>query len=108
MADKRRYYSYKQEKRNGGRGLISIVLAAVSIILFLGLLAACAALKGNAGPWAGAVGFSGMLTAFAGVVIGLQSFHDRQRSYGFSKAGTIIGGIMVAVWFLLFCRGLAV
>ena len=86
---------------------MSTILGSVSIILFLGLLTACAALKGQAGLWAGAVGVSGMLTAFFGVVIGLQSFHDRQRSYGFSKTGTIIGGIMVAVWFILYCSGLS-
>jgi len=104
MAENRKY-SYKLEKRAGGRGLLSTVLAAVSIILFLALLTACAALKGKAGPWAGAVGLSGMLIAFSGVVTGLQSFHDRQRSYGFSKVGTIMNGILVAVWFILFCSG---
>lgn len=100
-------YSYKLEKRHGGRGVLSTVLASVSILLLLALLTACAALKGNAGPWAGGVGFSGMLIAFSGVVTGLQSFRDRQQSYGFSKTGTIISGIMVAVYFILFCRGLA-
>lgn len=100
-------YSYKLERRTGRRGLMSTALAGASIILLLGLLTACAALKGSAGPWVGAMGFSGMLVALAGVVIGLRSFRDRQRSYGFSKAGTIISGIMFAVWFILFCRGLA-
>lgn len=100
-------YSYKLEKRTGGRGLLSTVMAGASIILLLALLTACAALKGSAGPWAGALGFSGMLVALGGVIIGLQSFHDRQRSYGFSKAGTIMNGIMFAVWFILFCRGLS-
>ena len=102
-----RKYSYKLQTRASGKGVVSTVLAGISIVLFLGLLTACAALKGQAGPWAGAVGFSGMLIAFAGVVEGLQSFRDRQRSYGFSKAGSIMNGIMVAVWFILFCSGLA-
>lgn len=99
-------YSYKFKERRSGRGVTSTVLSAVSIALFLGLLTACAALHGQAGAWAGAVGFSGMLVALFGVVVGLLSFHDRVRSYAFSKAGTIISGIMVAVWFLLFCRGI--
>ena len=97
-------YTYK---RAGRKGVVSVVLSGITIILFLGLLTACTALKGQAGLWAGAVGFSGMMAALAGVIIGLRSFRDRQPSYGFSKTGTIINGMMVAVWFILFCRGLA-
>lgn len=100
-------YRYQIEKRTGSRGLLSTVLAACSLALLLALLTACAALDGQAGRWAGALGFTGMMAALAGVVAGLQSFRDRQRSYGLSKAGTIMSGVLVAVWFLLFCRGLA-
>ena len=100
-------YTYKVHPRAGRKGVVSVVLSGITIILFLGLLTACTVLKGQAGLWAGAVGFSGMMAALAGVIIGLRSFRDRQPSYGFSKTGTIINGIMVAVWFILFCRGLA-
>lgn len=100
-------YTYKIHPRAGRKGVVSVVLSGITIILFLGLLTACTALKGKAGLWAGAVGFSGMMAALSGVIIGLRSFRDRQPSYGFSKTGTIINGIMVAVWFILFCRGLA-
>ena len=100
-------YTYKIHPRAGRKGVVSVVLSGITIILFLGLLTACTALKGKAGLWAGAVGFSGMMAALAGVITGLRSFRDRQPSYGFSKTGTIINGIMVAVWFILFCRGLA-
>ena len=87
-------YTYKVHPRAGRKGVVSVVLSGITIILFLGLLTACTVLKGQAGLWAGAVGFSGMMAALSGVII-------------FSKTGTIINGIMVAVWFILFCRGLA-
>jgi hypothetical protein len=38
---------------------------------------------------------------------GLGSFRERSQSYSMSKAGTLLGGLMVAVWFLVFCIGLA-
>ena len=39
--------------------------------------------------------------------MGLRSFRDRCRSYIFCKIGTLLCGLMVAVWFLIFCVGLA-
>ena len=56
-------YTYKIHPRAGRKGVVSVVLSGITIILFLGLLTACTALKGQAGLWAGAVGFSGMMAA---------------------------------------------
>ena len=32
---------------------------------------------------------------------------ERNQSYTLSKTGTLMGGFMVAVWFIVFCVGLA-
>ena len=44
---------------------------------------------------------------FYGMVAGLESFRERNQSYALSKTGTLMGGFMVAVWFIVFCVGLA-
>ena len=53
------------------------------------------------------VGFTGFIAAFYGMTAGLGSFRERSQSYAMSKAGTLLGGLMVAVWFIVFCIGLA-
>jgi len=50
---------------------------------------------------------AGFVLAFGGMVAGLKSFRRRSRSYTLSKVGTLLGGFMVAVWFIVFCLGLA-
>jgi hypothetical protein len=41
------------------------------------------------------------------MIVGLESFRERNESYLLSKVGTLMGGAMVAVWFIVFCVGLA-
>ena len=106
--DKRRrepLYSY-QETNHSGRGIAATVLGAVSLLLFVVLTGISAMRGGSGGPWVGSFGAAAFLIAFYGMVMGLRSFRDRCRSYNMSKAGTIISGIVTAVWFLVFCAGI--
>ena len=64
-------------------------------------------MAGKAPQWIGALGFSGFVMGFYGMVAGLESFRERNQSYALSKTGTLMGGFMVAVWFIVFCVGLA-
>ncbi len=107
--DKRRrepLYSY-QETNHSGRGIAATVLGAVSLLLFVVLTGISAMRGGSGGPWVGSFGAAAFLIAFYGMVMGLRSFRDRCRSYIFCKIGTLLCGLMVAVWFLIFCVGLA-
>ena len=96
---------FYRESRYSFRAVSAMVLGCLSALLFAALAAVSAALGGETGMWAGAVGTSALIGAAAGVILGLGSFRDRQRSYTLCKAGTIISGIMAAVWFLVFCAG---
>ena len=98
-------YSYK-ETRYSARGIASTVLGGVSAVLFAILCALSASMGGNIGEWAGALGFTAFAAAFVGMMLGLKSFADPCRSFLFCKLGTVLCGLMVAVWFLLFCVGL--
>lgn len=109
MARKRNgYTSYLyEESKYSGKGIAATILGAVSLLIFIILVGICAMLQGGAGAWTGSFGFTAFVIAFYGMVTGLHSFHEQCRSYIFCKAGTLLCGFMVAVWFLIFCVGLA-
>ena len=99
--------TYTKRPRIPEKGYWLPVLGGVSLLIFLLLAGICAALAGGAGEWSGSVGFTAFAAAFYGLVTGLESFHQPSKSYFFSKLGTLLCGFMVAVWFLIFCLGLA-
>ena len=102
----RKTYRFEDRSRYG-RGIISTVASAVSLVIFLSTAIICMVMAGNAPQWIGALGFSGFVMGFYGMIVGLESFRERNLSYTLSKAGTLMGGAMVAVWFIVFCVGLA-
>ena len=83
------------------------MLGGISAVVFVTLSVICMMLDGKAGVWTGSFGFTALFLAFLGMVRGLHSFQDQCRSYRLSKIGTLLSGIMVAIWFLTFCVGLA-
>lgn len=108
MARKRQKERYVyEETRHSRRGILAAVLGAVSFLVFLILAAVCAVLAGGGGLWAGSIGFTAFVLAFAGMIYGLKSFKDACKYTTFCKIGTLLSAFMVAVWFLIFCAGLA-
>lgn len=108
MARKKYNYTYVYEETNhSGGGILATVLGGISLLIFVILVGICAVLEGAGGPWCGSIGFTAFVIAFYGMVKGLKSFHDQCKSYIFCKVGTLLCGFMVAVWFLIFCVGLA-
>lgn len=100
-------YKFEEKPRNS-KGRMAVALGVLSLFFFLALTTTCMVLAGNAGIWTGAVGTSAFILSFFGMMMGLRSFHDRLPSYTSSKVGTLLCGFMVAVWFIIFCVGLAV
>ena len=98
-------YSWR-DKKYSFRAVAALTLGGISTVVFAFLAVLSTALNGGVGMPAGALGTSAMLCAFAGVLLGLGSFRELLSSYAMSKAGTIISGIMGAVWFLVFCAGM--
>lgn len=96
-----------RETAHSARGILATVLGGVSFLMFVILTGISAVLAGSGGAWLGGFGVTAFVIAFSGMVCGLKSFHDRCRSYLFCKIGTLLCGFMVAVWFLIFCVGMA-
>ena len=89
------------------RGVTSLVLALLSLLL-MAVMTVIGMEMGEQTPlWTGAVGITAFVMAFVGMVMGLKSFNDRARSFLPSKVGTVMCGIMVAAWFLIFCVGIS-
>ena len=70
-----------------------------SHLSFLAVLAWLAYyLDGQGGVYLGSIGLLGMVFAVSSVVFGLMGFGENNVRYLFPKIGSILGGIMVALW----------
>ncbi|MCD8397946.1 MAG: DUF6142 family protein [Lachnospiraceae bacterium] len=104
MADKR-VYSFV-EKKYSSNGIASLVLSAISIVLFLMLLLISYWLKGSAGTWIGACGVTGIVMALLGLRYGFVSFRDDCKSNLPGKAGMILSTVAIVGWFFIVCVGI--
>lgn len=96
-----------RETRYSGKGIASTVLGALSLVFFVVLTALTVTGTVKSAPWIGALGLTAFAASLVGVVLGLKSFSDPCRSFLFCKLGTVLCGLLVAVWFLIFCVGLS-
>lgn len=102
---KKRMYSFAEEKHSG-KGIASTVLGFLSLIIF-GVLAWLAwYLDGQGGAYLGSIGFTGMVFTVCGVVLGLMSFGENNVRYFFSKFGSVLNGIMLALWVFVVLLGI--
>lgn len=107
MASKKGGIYHLQETTHSPHGISATVMGAVSLIIFGVLTVVSIFGTEEIGYWAGAVGVTAFVIAFFGMLIGFKSFTDSCKSYLLSKIGTLLCGLMVAVWFLICCIGLA-
>lgn len=102
---KKRMYSFAKEKHSG-KGITSTVLGILSLLIF-GVLAWLAYyLDGQGGAYLGSIGFTGLVFTVCGVVLGLLSFGEDNVRYFFSKVGSILNGIMLALWVFVVLLGI--
>lgn len=63
-------------------------------------------LDGQGGVYLGSIGLLGMVFAVSSVVFGLMGFGENNVRYLFPKIGSILGGIMVALWVFVVLIGI--
>jgi hypothetical protein len=61
--------------------------------------------KGEAGIYVGSIGLTALVIALIGFVRGLASFKERECYYLFSKIGSIINVIIIALWVAIYMIG---
>ena len=106
MAVKRYKYSFTKQKHSE-KGVVSTVLAGISLGLLL-ISAICSlCFHGKGGIYLGAAGVLAMGISIYGFYMGLKSFSEKNRSQVFSKVGALGSGVLMVVWLALFLVGLS-
>lgn len=103
MAKRFRYTVALQPDSQGGTA--SIVMAVISVVLFLLGITLSYILAGKGGIYLGAIGLIGMLLNVCGFAIGLHSFSEQDRNHRFSTIGSLTNGIAAVGWLALFLIG---
>ena len=102
---KRKMYSFAEEKHSR-RGILSTVLGVFSFVVFAALAWLSYYLGGQAGPYAGSIGFTGLAFTVCGAVLGLMSFGEDNVRHVFSRVGSVLNGIMLALWVFVIILGI--
>ena len=106
MARKRYKYNFAK-KKHSARGMISSVLAGISLGL-LAVSSVCSlAFHGNGGMYLGAMGLIAICISVYGFILGLKSFSDKNRDLLFCKIGSVGSGILMVAWLALFLTGIS-
>lgn len=103
MAKRFRYTSVLQPEAQGGAA--SIVMAVISIVLFVAGVVCSYLFGGSGGEYLGAIGLAAMLLSICGFFIGLRSFSEKDRSHRYSTIGAMANGIISVGWLALFLIG---
>lgn len=99
-------YSFARKKQSE-EGVISSILAGISLFLFLAAAVLSGLAGGKGAVYLGAMGLAAMGISIYGFVIGLKSFSRKDRSYRYSKMGSIANGVIMIGWLALFLIGVS-
>ncbi len=102
---KKMMYSFT-EKKHSVNGIISTIMGGISLVFLLAMVYASYYMRGDAGIYAGAFGASGLIFAFAGFVVGIISFSEKNIKYKYPKLGSVLCGILFAIWLGLYLIGI--
>ena len=94
---KKTMYSF-EEKTHPTDGIVSTIMGGISLALLIVAVYSSYYMRGDAGIYAGAFGLSGMIFAFAGFVLGIISFSEKNIKYKYPKIGSVMSGIVFVVW----------
>lgn len=98
-------YSFEEEKHSK-KGMTSTFLGTLSLIIFCVLCWLACYMEGQGGAYLGSIGFTGIVFAVCGVVQGLMSFSENNVRYLFSKIGSVLNGVMLALWVFVLLLGI--
>ncbi len=88
-------------------GIASLVMAGISLLLFVLSALISFLMSGKAGVFIGAFGISGILLSAAGFLTGLRSFQEIGKSHRFGTIGSLFGGILAVFWLGLLLAGIS-
>ena len=95
-------------RRHARGGVIATVIAGIAWCIFIALCVCSAVTGGNADFVVGIIGILDALFAMVGMVMALRGFQEREVYYVFPILGMVLCGILFAVYFSLYCMGIAI
>ena len=104
----KRKFKYKLlKKKHSPKGVLSSVLAGVSLLLFFAAVFCSLVFHGNGGLYLGAMGLIAIALSVYGFLLGLKSFGDKERDLFYCKVGALGNGVLMVIWLALFLAGIA-
>lgn len=94
------------DKRHAKGGLISTVLACISLLIFVVLIYVSFLHGGNGGIYIGSIGLTGLITSVMGLVFGIMGFKEEDTYSLFSKIGSICNMVIILVWVCIYLVGI--
>lgn len=93
------------DKKHTAKGILSTILAAASISIFIIAIVISFTMKGNAGMKIGSVCLASIFTALIGFVAGIMSFWEQEKYYLFSKLGSLLNFFILIFWIGIYIVG---
>lgn len=87
------------------KGLISLVMGLFIGLFLLAMIFYASISEGNSGVIIGFLGISLGLLSLVGFFVGATSLKEKEIHYGVPIGGTILNGVLVVVFLLLFLLG---
>jgi len=93
------------DKSHATNGIISTILGGISVVLMIVLIIISYSKSGAAGVYTGSIGLTACIIAVIGLITGISSFKERERYYLFSKIGSLLNIIIIALWIAIYIIG---
>lgn len=98
---------YGQVKlRHARRGVYSCLFAILTYLTQVGLIAIAYIMQGNAPTVIGSLAWITAIFSGVGLYYGIQGFKEREKNYIMCKIGIGANTIIIALYIMLFIRGL--
>ena len=102
---KRRKYGQVQLKHSK-RGIISCILAGLSIMINIILVSLAYNSGGKAAAYIGGLGVVTVVISSVGLYMAVRGLKERNRQKVTCKVGATINGVLLLMFVAIFCRGL--
>ena len=93
------------DKKHPKMGIVSTILALVSLLLFAAICFWSGTQRGSLGLYAGAVGLLCFAISVAGFVCAWMSLHQENIRTLFPTIGSVVNGLMMVLYLLLYVWG---
>lgn len=94
------------KRRHAKKGMYSLMVAILVIIIFVVLVLTAFLHKGQSSALIGSFGLITMILSGVGVVIGVRGFRERDKNYATCKWGVGLNGLILVSLFSMFVRGI--